>query len=112
MNATEFNEIAEARIEHCRKTLILKGEEYSRDGDRLHNFRTAASIDNETPEQALWGMAKKHVVSVRDMVKDAEKGVCPTLGALNEKITDWVNYGLLLEGLLRERMGKANEAEK
>jgi len=103
LNATEFNQIAEARIAHCRSTLIAKGEEYSRDGDRLHNFKTAAAIDNETPEQALWGMCKKHVVSVRDMIKDIERGIVPSQKMLDEKITDWINYGLLLEGLFGER---------
>jgi len=103
MEAKQFNEIAEARIAHCRSTLIAKGEEYSRDGDRLHNFKTAAAIDNETPEQALWGMCKKHVVSVRDMIKDVERGIVPSQKMLNEKITDWINYGLLLEGLFGER---------
>lgn len=53
MNADQFNEIAEARIDHCRQTLLAKGEEYSRDGDRLHNFKTAAAVDGESPEQAL-----------------------------------------------------------
>jgi len=104
MEAKQFNEIAEARIAHCRTTLIAKGEEYSRDGDRLHNFKTAAVIDDETPEQALWGMAKKHVVSVRDMIKDVERGVFPSQKMLDDKITDWINYGLLLEGLFGERL--------
>jgi len=103
MHADEFNEIAEARIAHCRSILIVKGKEYSRDGDRLHNFKTAAAIDGETPEQALWGMAKKHVVSVRDMVNDIERGIVPSRKMLDEKITDWINYGLLLEGLVEER---------
>jgi hypothetical protein len=110
LNATEFNEIAEARIAHCKKTLLEKGEEYSREGDRLHNFKSAAVMDDETPEQALWGMAKKHVISVRDMVKDVERGLIPSEKMLNEKITDWINYGLLLEGLLVERMRNQQNA--
>ena len=109
MNAEEFNEIAESRIAHCRTTLLAKGEEYSRDGDRLHNFKTAAAIDNETPEQALWGMAKKHVVSVRDMIKDIDRGIVPSQETIDEKITDWINYGLLLEGLFGERITGLDE---
>jgi hypothetical protein len=104
MEAKVFNEIAENRIDRCRETLLDKGLEYSRGHDRLHNFRSAAAIDGETPEQALWGMAKKHVVSVRDMVKDVERGVMPTEKMLDDKITDWINYALLLEGLLVERI--------
>lgn len=107
MNAEQFNQIAENRIEHCRKTLLFKGAEYSRDGDRMHNFRTAAVIDNETPERALWGMLKKHIVSVRDMVADVDQGKLLAAALIDEKITDWINYGLLLEGLLQERIGSA-----
>lgn len=104
MEAEQFNEIAERRITRCRETLLVKGKEYSRDGDRFHNFKTAAAIDGETPEKALWGMLKKHVVSVRDIIKDIDRGIVPTERTIDEKITDWINYGLLIEGLLVERM--------
>ena len=104
MNATKFEQIAAHRIAHCRKVMSDKGEEYSRNFDRLHNFRTAASIDGETPERALWGMMKKHIVSVRDMVDDSRYGIRPTQEQVDEKITDMINYSLLLEGLFVERM--------
>lgn len=57
-----------------------------------------------SPTLALWGMLAKHIVSVHDMVMDAEVGQVPSPSMLNEKITDWINYGLLLEGLLIERI--------
>jgi hypothetical protein len=104
MNADQFEQIAEARISHCRTTLLVKGKEYARGGDRLHNFKTAARINGTGPTLALWGMLAKHVVSVHDMVLDAEQGQPPTPSMLREKITDWINYGLLLEGLLIEQM--------
>lgn len=107
MNADQFAQIAEARIAHCRETLIAKGAEYARGGDRLHNFKTAARINGTGPEMALWGMLAKHIVSVHDMVQDAESGKVPSLTMLNEKITDWINYGLLLEGLLIEQLEEA-----
>jgi hypothetical protein len=59
MEAKRFNEIAEARIEHCRKTLLLKGEEYSREGDRLHNFKSAGVVDGENTGAGLVGYAEK-----------------------------------------------------
>ena len=105
MNAAEFEKVVENRLEVCRRVLCEKGEEYSRDGERLHNFKSSARIDDESPEKALWGMAKKHITSVRDMVEDAERGIAPTTKMIDEKITDWINYGLLLEGLLVERQG-------
>ncbi len=112
MDAQWFNDVAENRIAHCRKTLLAKGEEYSRNGERLHNFKSAALLDGETPERALWGMAKKHVISLRDMVDDTDKGIAPSFAMLDEKITDWINYGLLLEGLLVERIAKKMQEDR
>ncbi len=33
----------------------LRGEEYSRNDDRLHNFYATAAMNDETAAQALWG---------------------------------------------------------
>ncbi len=106
MTDKDFNNIVSNRLEQCRNTLTTKNKEYSSDVCRLHNFKTAARIDNETPEQALWGMYKKHLVSVIDLKNAPDTA---TLELIHEKITDTVNYMLLLEGLLVERI--ANNAE-
>jgi len=106
MHHTVFDDLVTVRFNKCLNTLTLKSEEYARDGDRLHNFKTAARIDNETPEKALWGMWKKHIVSIRDMIHDIDKGILPSESVLNEKMTDNIDYTVLLEGLIRERMNK------
>lgn len=106
MQVKTFNRIAEARLKSARDTLIPKGDEYTRNGDRLHNFRTAARIDNETPEKALWGMWKKHIASIRDIIHDIDKGVLPSDKTMQDKFDDNINYTLLLEGLIRERKGE------
>ncbi len=103
MKAIEFDQIVQKRLEACKSVLCRKDKEYSSDTDRLHNFKVAGRINNETPEQALWGMYTKHLVSVMDMVNSPE-GV--TLDAIAEKIGDSINYHLLFEGLLMERVGK------
>ena len=106
MNSENFNKIVENRLEACKEILVNKNKEYSSETDRLHNFKVAARIDGITPEQALWGMYKKHLVSVMDLVAfpgDATPEI------LREKITDSINYHLLLEALLMERIG--NDAE-
>lgn len=112
MNAERFEKLVDNRLAHCRKVLLEKNEEYSRNNERLHNFKTAARIDDVVPESALWGMMRKHIVSMRDMVADAEKGIAPTTKMLDEKVTDTINYSLLLEALLVERMiGERMEKE-
>jgi hypothetical protein len=64
----------------------------------------AGKLQGITPEQALIGMWMKHIVSIMDITNDLNNGTLPTDDAINEKFGDVINYGLLLESLIRERM--------
>ncbi|NMC10240.1 MAG: hypothetical protein GYA39_04580 [Methanothrix sp.] len=87
----------------CNSTLQIKAKEYGTT-DRLHNFKMAAAIQGVEPETALLGMWAKHLVSVIDIIHDIEQhGKLPTKELLSEKITDSINYLLLLEALIEER---------
>ena len=99
MTPEDFNKLLRERVDKIFLTLDSKGVEYATDADRLHNFKVAAQIDGETPAQALWGMFKKHLVSLKDM-KD---GVTPLSKELiDEKCGDTVNYVILLEAIFIE----------
>jgi len=102
MKAEIFENIVKARLNHCEKLLCAKGVEYARNGDRLHNFKTAARIDDCSKFQALKGMWMKHIVSVFDMIEDANNEKLPSQKLMDDKLSDMINYTLLLEGLLRE----------
>lgn len=108
MIQAEFDKVLEARIEKMQATLGSKGKEYSAGGDRLHNFKVAAMLESkpQTPEQALWGMMKKHLVSIIDIVDGTGRGEFPSHDTRNEKIGDAANYLVLLEALLIEREEK------
>lgn len=103
MTPERFNKIVENRLLDCRNTLVKKASEYAR-GDRLSNFKTAGRMDNESPEKSLWGMYKKHLVSLRDFIDDLEHDACMPWEAWEEKIRDTINYAILLEGLIQERI--------
>jgi hypothetical protein len=105
MKHKAFNKLLEKRIELIRKVLEEKCEEYSRNDDKLYNFKEAGRTDNVTPEHALWGMCLKQRVSVSDIVKDIDSGKIPSDKLLNEKIGDVINYMILLEALIKERKG-------
>lgn len=110
-NIDMFQEIVKRRLDAVLETERTKGAEYSRNGDRYHNFKTAAALDGETPERALWGMWKKHLVSIRDMIEDLEKhGKVPSRAQLKEKLGDNIVYSLLLEGIVEERRENEDEA--
>ena len=98
MNQERFNEIIQEQVNTCLDTLVVKAKEYATD-DKLHNFRTAASLHGGTMEQALAGMMAKHTVSVYDM---CNSGQVYNLNLWNEKITDSINYLLLLRAVVGE----------
>lgn len=99
MNAREFKKLVKESQKRTHNTLLEKGEEYSRDGNRLHNFYRAAAMNGQTPQQALWGMLSKHIISVKDMVDNTADATYPTEDQIDEKIGDMINYLHLLEGL-------------
>jgi hypothetical protein len=102
MDYITFNSIVGQRFDQCGKVLTEKGEEYSRAGDRLWNFKRAGAKTGKTPVEALMGMKAKHDVSIDDMVDMLKRGVVPARGIVAEKIGDSINYLLLLEGLIEE----------
>jgi RecA/RadA recombinase len=104
MTNDEFKELIHRRLNHCVNVMAGKSDEYSRNDDKLHNFKVAAAFDCCTPEKALWGMMLKHIVSLRDIVQDIENGNRPQVLVVVEKITDTINYTLLLEALIDERL--------
>ena len=103
MKLEEFERLAQKRFDSCLGLMVgAKHKEYSRNSDKLHNFKIAGQILNKNPEDALLGMMIKHFVLVIDIVNDLPTP--PTDAILSEKITDSINYLVLLEALLKERM--------
>ena len=103
MNHETFCNLAAKRFQACQDILAAKSKEYSRSGDKLHNFHRAAALLDCSPEKALIGMMAKHIVSVLDLVDDIEAGGLPDEALVSEKIGDLVNYSILLEALITER---------
>ena len=99
MELTEFEELLKNRINKINETLAVKGSEYSSKIDRLHNFKSAGRMKGETPQEALWGMLMKHLVSVEDLIKDRLEN---NRHNVDEKIGDVINYLILLEALFED----------
>lgn len=102
MTNNEFNQAVDDQLDLCKSLLCKKGQEYDSDSDdRFHAFKVASALQNETPLQALAGMMAKHTVSVYDLIRSG----CSDLTIWDEKITDHINYLLLLKGLLMDEYG-------
>ena len=68
MTQTEFNLLFIQQVHRCEETLRGKAKEYTGNNpDRLSAFKTAAALQECTPERALAGMMAKHIISLYDM---------------------------------------------
>lgn len=108
MTTTDFNRVIQEQLDYCARLLVTKGDEYSPDNsDRLHNFKVAAVLQGVSSKAALCGMLAKHVVSVYDMCRSGAY----SLERWTEKITDSINYLLLLKALVKEEHDGQNTSE-
>lgn len=112
MNIANFNRLADERLDKCKEVLVRKNQEYASDTDKLSNFKQAAALKNETPERALWGMQAKHIISLKKIIEDVDQCKLPSLELLTEKITDNINYLILLEALITERIEREKTQAK
>lgn len=98
MKVEDFNKIVKKQLDTCKQVLVSKADEYATE-DRLHNFKVAAIVQDLMPQQALAGMMAKHTVSIYDMCNTK---ACYPMAVWNEKITDHINYLILLKALVTE----------
>lgn len=100
MNQKDFQKIVEKQLKRSADLLVVKGKEYdTNECDRLKSFKVAGNLIGETQTEALAGMMAKHTVSVYDMCKSPNKY---NLDKWNEKITDSINYLLILRAMVVE----------
>ena len=103
MTHEAFERVLQEQLSLCTDILCKKSKEYSTDSDKLHNFKTAAAVQGITQIQALSGMMAKHTVSIYDM---CASGKSYPISLWEEKITDSINYLLLLKGIIVEEADK------
>ena len=105
MKHEDFDKMLMEQLDTIKRVLSSKAKEYATD-DRLHNFKRAARVSEETAAKALKGMVLKHLVSVFDLIDayDPEsKKPQFSKELIDEKITDILNYFILLKGLFMEQ---------
>ena len=106
MKTEDFESLVKNVFKHCEGLLNgAKKDEYAGEEDRLRNFKTGASQRETIPEDYLLGVKAKHTASISDMVKDLKIGKDYPLALWREKITDEINYLVLLLAVLAERVG-------
>lgn len=99
MTTSRMDELVEDQFNYCKQLLIKKGKEYADASlDRLQAFKVAAAIQDISPLQALGGMMAKHTTSIYDLINRG----CTDEIMWDEKITDHINYLVLLKCLVLE----------
>jgi hypothetical protein len=99
MNIETFDKLVEARIEKIRVVLLAKGKEYALNSDRLENFVRGAELLHTTPARCCWAYLAKHLISIATML---ESGKEFSAAVWDEKISDAVNYLVLLEACFQD----------
>ena len=108
MKFDDFDRLVEYIVcERIKDVMCKKSAEYARDNDKLYNFKRAAEVSKKTPLECLQGMKLKHDVSILDMLADeADPTKKPHSRELwEEKISDDINYYILMLALLYEKHG-------
>lgn len=96
VNNDRFEGILDTQIQRVRDVLVVKAAEYATE-DRLANFRKVANLRGCEMSQAIAGMMAKHTVSIYDMI---DSGKSFEMEQWDEKITDHINYLILLRAAL------------
>ena len=108
MTQEEFNVVFELQMRKCADILAHKKKEYTGDNiDRLSAFKIAAALQNCDPKAALAGMMSKHVVSLYDMCYSTLLHF--DMEQWDEKITDCINYLILLKALVKEEQNACDD---
>lgn len=107
MQNDQFNDVIETTLDQAKRMLTRKSEGYSTEEDRLHNFRTGAALNGITMEQVCWGMATKHIISIRDMVMSGETY---RADIWDEKLGDAINYLAILKAITVESSSPSDES--
>ncbi len=117
MMQEKFDEIVNCKIQVIKDSLATKGQEYVQGFDRLQAFKDAAKLRNTTCEDALGGMVSKQIVSLFSMIKIAtnlanhDNYVRDTYDLWEEKITDIINYMILLDAILYESLNISQKGD-
>ena len=109
MNHKEFNDVVTKELDYVRELLCSKSKEYDFGEDRFHSFKIGGQLQGISQEKCLLGYLTKHIISIYDMCGKVEEF---SFEKFQEKITDYINYGLLLLGMIQEEKNKESEAVK
>ena len=106
MREDEFEKVVEDTLNDIRSILILKGKEYRRNNDPLHNFNVGSKRTGLSREKVIDGFLLKHEISINDMTNDLDSGILPKKETIEEKFNDNIIYLILKKASILSRITK------
>lgn len=106
MKTTDFEAISQGMIQKIYKVLFSKRAEYANDNDCLENFKQPTTLMGANPAEVCIWYDTKHFASLVKMAKDANQGKLPSIELLQEKVGDYLSYGLLYYACMVEMMAE------
>jgi hypothetical protein len=104
MKRDKFELLLASVFNRTQNILASKSKEYATDSDVFASFKkgTGFSFHNE-PEKVAYEYLCKHLESIKNMLNNLDNP--PNKNQINEKLGDAINYLIIIEGLLKERIG-------
>ena len=112
MTRQEFSNYVDYVKERTSNVLQNKGTEYSYKNGAFENFEEGISIGLASSREGIaWGYVTKQIQSVRALIREVDEGKTSHLNnaMIDEKFGDVINYMILLEAMLKERIGQNNQ---
>lgn len=106
MSEDRFFSYLNWRLGRIVDILGKKGKEYSTEDNKLHNFDRGAVKTGKIREEIILDFMLKHQISVDDIVENIKKGILAKEDLVEEKIGDIINYYILLEASIKDRIDK------
>lgn len=78
----------------------MKNEAYSPGDDALEYFKDVAALEGRTPIETCFSLAAKHVMSARNLCRDAKNGRFPTDDRMNEVFKDMAAFTVLMQACI------------
>lgn len=109
MKTDKFNKFVDHVLERTKATLSNKAKEYSTYEDRFSDFNKATGLSfHESREKVAWEYMCKHLQSIKNILDHVEIGVNghPTKELVSEKFKDSINYLILIEAMILDKIDK------
>ena len=112
MTELKFEIVVEEILNRVKELFIVKGKEYRRNNNPLHNFEKGSNISGEHPAKILDGFLLKHYISYRDLINDIMEDKPINKDLVKEKFGDIFAYLCLQQAIFIDYIDNYQESKE